>query len=455
MMNEIDNIKKCVELIETKLNWSKDKTILRNDFESLRASIIAVSGIEVSVETLQRVFGKKRTYKNIYNPQLQTKDALSIFLGYLSWDDFKRSINAADSKDEAGIIPDHKHVNQELNSASAQTTKIGQNTRKFQIGDILHKSKFRMILLTFVAMGALLVILIWLFRKPSETVFVLDAKPDSGYPPNSVDFTYQIGRKIKDSVFMYFDDYNLTKYLPTNSNTIRNSFLIPNYTMVMVKAGGKVLATKGILTKSIYWDVLAHSGDHFTIPMHDTLGILYISPGDYSKNRATLSTDLWGVYQYFTDFNADGDNLTLETRIINNENMGGISCYDTEIELVCENDFAKIIFLEPKCESYAKVYFGEKKLNGAYTDLSAFGQNLSDWSDVKVEIRNKKARILFNRKFIYQCNYDESLGKLKGMRFRFKGFGAVDFVKVSDTSGKIIYYNDFGGPAEISSLINK
>jgi len=191
------------------------------------------------------------------------------------------------------------------------------------------------------------------------------------------------------------------------------------------------------------------------MPLEDTLGMLYISSREYSKNNTTLLSDLWATYQYFADFDVDGDNMTLETRIINNKYLGGIPCYDTEIDLVCENDFAKIIFLEPKCESYAKVYFGEKKLNGAYTDLSAFGQNLSDWSDVKVEIRNKKARIFFNRKFIYQCDYDESLGKLNGIRFRFKGFGAVDFVKVSDTSGKIIYNNDFGGPADISSLINK
>lgn len=80
-MNEIGYLQKCVELIENKLHWTKNETILHSDFKSLRDDIKVISGIEVSLATLKRVFGRKKTFKTIYNPQLHTKDALSNISG--------------------------------------------------------------------------------------------------------------------------------------------------------------------------------------------------------------------------------------------------------------------------------------------------------------------------------------------------------------------------------------
>jgi hypothetical protein len=46
-------------------------------------------GTSISPDTLKRLFGKTKTYRS-YNPQLETKNALALFIGYEGWEDFKK-----------------------------------------------------------------------------------------------------------------------------------------------------------------------------------------------------------------------------------------------------------------------------------------------------------------------------------------------------------------------------
>ncbi len=94
-MYESFYLNKCLQHLQEKLRWGISKSWTNKEFEKLSEQIFDASRIYISVVTLKRLFGRAKTYKKEYNPQLETKNALALFLGYTNWDDFKIKNNPA------------------------------------------------------------------------------------------------------------------------------------------------------------------------------------------------------------------------------------------------------------------------------------------------------------------------------------------------------------------------
>ncbi len=88
-MYESFYLNKCLQHLQEKLLWGVSKSWTNKEFEKLSEQIFDASRIHISVVTLKRLFGRAKTYKKEYNPQLETKNALAIFLGYKSWQEYK------------------------------------------------------------------------------------------------------------------------------------------------------------------------------------------------------------------------------------------------------------------------------------------------------------------------------------------------------------------------------
>lgn len=76
-------IEKYLDLIEEKLDWGSSKDWTNKHFNKLADQISESSDIRISSNTLKSLFGKLK-YKDDYNPQEATKNALAIFLGFQS-----------------------------------------------------------------------------------------------------------------------------------------------------------------------------------------------------------------------------------------------------------------------------------------------------------------------------------------------------------------------------------
>src|SRR6266481_242088 len=77
----------CRKLIEQSLNWGDGSIWSNDDFEQLSEKIFDKTKVKLSVSTLKRIWGKVR-YENF--PTTATLNALTGFLGYESWRDFKQ-----------------------------------------------------------------------------------------------------------------------------------------------------------------------------------------------------------------------------------------------------------------------------------------------------------------------------------------------------------------------------
>ncbi|MBI2731164.1 MAG: hypothetical protein HYX40_10495 [Sphingobacteriales bacterium] len=87
--------------------------------------------------------------------------------------------------------------------------------------------------------------------------------------------------------------------------------------------------------------------------------------------------------------------------------------------------------------------YGEVKLNGRTSNLSAIAINPNEWNDIEVAVINKKAHIKFNGKEVFSCSYHKSSGLITGLGIISNGLVQVDYTALSDGNGKMVYKNDF------------
>jgi hypothetical protein len=132
------------------------------------------------------------------------------------------------------------------------------------------------------------------------------------------------------------------------------------------------------------------------------------------------------TYHLVKPFNGlHSDNFTLAASIKNTWGEGPAVCKTAKIFVLCTNGAFIIPFTIPGCVSDVNLMLGDKYLRGKEHDLSAFGVDISDWTDVKLDVRARKVKIFAAGKIIWEDGYKENMGDVVGMRFCFLGGGAV------------------------------
>ena len=77
-------------------------------------------------------------------------------------------------------------------------------------------------------------------------------------------------------------------------------------------------------------------------------------------------------------------------------------------------------------------------LDGREHDLSAFGTDLANFTDLQISVRNKKLAVAINGSDVYQTDYKESMGRVVGLRFKFLGLGEVNSLTLMDQGGSTV-----------------
>ena len=100
MTSERDYVKEIIDEYNIRLQeWGRSDTWTLTEFKMLEDLIYGSSRIRINANTLRRFFQQQTS-----SPQLATKNALCIFLGYESYSDFvmkktKKVVNVSESFD--------------------------------------------------------------------------------------------------------------------------------------------------------------------------------------------------------------------------------------------------------------------------------------------------------------------------------------------------------------------
>ncbi|WP_299163008.1 hypothetical protein [uncultured Tenacibaculum sp.] len=401
---EHTEVQKCLSLIEEKLNWG-DSNLWHNDvFIELSEKIQDETKVLLSSTTLKRVWGKVN-----YNsaPSISTLNALAQFAGYLNWRDFKNK----------------EPRKKEIHFKRTFITNI------------------RVIMLSAFIIAVLFLSIFSMSNNRSAEVkdyskVLFKSKPIVEGLPNSVVFDFDLKEIDSDNILIqqYWDTSKTIKIDKSQAQAI-GQYYYPGYFRAKLLIDNEIVKEHDLFIKSKGW---MGTIDYEPIPKYfkqseiknkDKLVFSKRVFDEISLNKEPVTS----TFHFVNDLgDFSGDNFQLESSIKSTFNEKWGVCQKTTLIIIGTKSAFLIPFSISGCASEISLMLSNVFLDGKKNDLSVFGTDLSVFRKIKVITENKKVKIYIDEIEIYTNTYNESIGDIVGVRFKFKGVGEVKDFKLFD-----------------------
>jgi len=401
----------CLLQIEEKLGWGNSSQWHNDVFVELSEIIQSQTKTLLSTTTLKRVWGKLN-----YNssPSISTLNTLAEFAGYSNWRDFKIKVN---SKSSSWI---EKNINPNLSIIIPSAALLA----------IIFISLFSMIGINNNTNTIDTSLIDFSCHTITEGI------------PNSVVFNFDLNDIISDSIYIQ-QFWDITKTIKINSEQKQATgiYYYPGYFRAKLLVDGTIIKENDLFIKSNGWLATL---DYKPIPKYfkdiNSLSLPFNAINAIANSKEPLTS----TFHYINDFKEiSGDNFRLKTTIKNVYNDKWAVCQNATIIIVGTKSAHMIPFAISGCASNMGLMMSDVFLSGKEHDLSSLSMDLSKQTALKIEVINKHVSIFLENKKIYSNFYNESIGKIVGLRYRFLGAGEVSDISLSnlDESNIIISEN--------------
>jgi hypothetical protein len=410
MYKEHQLVRKCLLQIEEKLGWGPAGEWHSEVFVELSETIQKETHVLLSPTTLKRVWGKVN-YKSA--PSISTLNVLARFAGYANWRDLK-------NKTETGQV----------------RTKVATQS-----------SNQRKLFLYAIGIAVLFISIYAAIGVKTETLSEFDfsdiefsSRPIAKGLPNSVVFDLNLKGLESDSIYIqqYWDPTKTIKLKP-NQTRATGQYYLPGYFRARLLVEGAIKKEHDLFIKSEGW---LGTIDYKPIPKYfDESHILPNQNLLLSKSAiseiASNEKPLISSFHYVNDFGElSGDNFMLHTTFRNIYNDKWSVCQTTNLVVLGTKGALLIPFAIPGCVSEIGIMMNDVYLSGKENDLSGFGVDLSNFTDIAVEVKNKNVKISIKEETVFTGYYNASLGNIVGFRYRFLGAGEVASLRLLDANKK-------------------
>ena len=431
-------------------SWGHSDNWDLNQFKTLESMISEATKIDVNANTLKRFF-QQRTG----NPQLATKDALCRFLGYTGYTDFVLKKTKKEPVKE--LQPDDRDENEKELSDESQDrvkeNKIGKYSRG--VSEYIKRRNKRYIYSLIALIVVLSGYLLYTYKLKDMYVDYLISKVEfsasqvKGLCPQTVTFSYNIPSQIFDDITIVYEEANgdlLEKKLNKDANIVNATYIYEGEGFCYLKYKGKEIKRIHLESRKAGWSVFVRE------ERKSVFKALSISQAFNDQGYISLPFDsvpseahanhLFVSYIFYKKDLVDGDNFIFEARMRNSAKEHAIPCAD--IIMYMNSDTGMHGFaMNENGYAYIKFISGEKEIKGDQYNLSRFNFNSSEWHVMTIKVINKKTTFFVDGEEVLDMSYNNSLGLANEMILRFKGCGAVDYVKVSKPDGELIYLENF------------
>lgn len=396
--SEVTYIKKCIALVEARLNWGDSQAWSTYDFEKLSDAIQEQTGISLSTTTLKRLWGKLK-YDNI--PAVTTLNTLAQFAGYADWRDFKQQPSA---------MP--------VEQAPPPPTK-----RRW---------------IYWLAAPLPVVILLYLLvyrsqqpTPPGAYTFSSTQMVASGVP-NSVVFNYKARAAGKTPVFISQSwDTSRKVQVAADLETYSCIYYTPGYFRAKLIVGNDIVKEHDLMIASDGWLAVLEKGKdmpiYFKKEEFDRIDSLVVNEALMDAYHIPMQPELPAL-RFFNvrDMGRlQTDHFSFETSLKSGYNMGAGACQGVQVLILCKNDVVTIPLCAKGCTGNISLYAAGVYVESANADLSGFGCDLNNWVQLRVETKNKHMRFFVNNREAYALTFNNNPADIVGVQYRFSGTGAI------------------------------
>jgi hypothetical protein len=426
---EADQIRQCMELIESRWHRGPSAEWKSYDFEKLSEEIFEATGVTLSISTLKRLFGKV-SYHNL--PTVTTMNTLARFAGFEDWNAFKRrEINPQ----EQGVASS--------TSGSAKIKETGYPSKESFINSAGKfrgpKKKFLWWPLLILPLAALAYLFVSSTRPPrhgpvnsADYSFSSNKVLTEGVP-NSVVFHYDATAAPSDSVYIVQDwDISRRTLVSRAGHAHSAIYYYPGYFNAKLVVDSQIVKTHGLLIGSGGWLALAEEESE---PFYFKQEEYMRSEGEVEVDTTLLAKHHLSFYPrapwiricYIKDMGPlPDDHFRFETTLRAGAGDGNDACQQVEVLIICKNDVFIIPLSDPACIGDLHLYLAGKSISSREADLSGFGTDLHQWSTLKIEKENGHLQIFLNNRLAYTLDLPNLPSDIVGVHYRFRGgAGAV------------------------------
>lgn len=408
---------------------SSEGKLKQREFEYLAQLIDEKSRVKLSVSTLKRLWRKDLNQL----PHPSTLDALVSVLDFKDWQEFKK-LNAdllEKENGETAIIPKNKLMR-----------------------------PLRLAVVCFAVILTAGFIILQGFNNKGRSVvvngdvgFSADEAVSSGVP-NTIMFHYDLTAVRADSFFIQqsWNPRDKVKIDPAN-NYYSAIYYTPGFHFARIMANDSILKFVKVHIKSDGWLPIVkydlRDKKHFYLDAKATraAGRLKVDQKILEKAAVETEKDFFLRYYNVRDFEGVTSNeFDLESRLrceMLSSKSSSIPCPQIELMLITEENVFFVPLTTKGCIGELDLLIGDVYKSGKDTDLSALGTDPYAWQTLRVKNENKRATIFLNGAAVHTVEYTKDFGEIKGMIFTFTGPGAMDYVRLRDGQGKMVYGDEF------------
>jgi hypothetical protein len=427
-MSDKELIKICLREISDRSGYPDPGSFRQRDLEHLSSEIEKRTGILISVSTIKRLLNGQ--FNQL--PQAATLNAVTTYLGYDSWQDFRvrkrEEINGAD----------------ELKSAPARPSP---KTKK--------RWRYYSVIIPGVAVVFFLMIASYsYFSKPDgideKDISFSFKKITSNDIPNTVVFTYDVSKVKGDSFFIQQSwDRDRRVRIKKNNYTLTDIYYEPGYHNAKLIVNNTVVKIINVSIPTNGWFFYMKPELFRGLPTYIrpaapvANGVLSLQPEDIVSSKIDPQFENFYSYTFFPEkFNVESDNFRFEARIRFKE-LKNVMCPTILYEVSGQSNALVFFTTLPGCTGNINANVGEHFMSGKTTDLSGFGCDVRQWHDIEVIVKNKEARFYIDQKEIFSKSFTRSPGLVTGLVFSSNGLCEIDHIKLKGLDGKVVYENGF------------
>lgn len=418
----LDHLDHCCQLVADTYGKPDSAEWTNSDFIRLCHILYKKTHVQISPNTLKRIFGKIKTDARYY-PQKATRDALARYVGFSDWDTFTHK-HLAPQPVHPREMPDIQIVAPEIEAVAPKSHRPFWG-RPMAIGMIA---------------AIALILLIWQFWPNVEARVTLFCNNPEGDNPHSAVFAIRGFGELTDLSKGYELDFGDGEIMPLDGtdSVYSHYYETPGRFFAKLKKDGQAIDTVPVFLHTNGWTATANM-------MHDTTRVYPIEgPTLFSNGRNSISVKeiaRAGVdtnRTFFVDFinthltRINGDNFELLLDVKTSLPRPGVRCSQVRVTVFGDSSNHMIDIMKPGCVHWSKLQLSEIKENGRSDGLNFLGADLVNGGTIQLKVVNRRARLLINGKEVYKNTYQRPLRHLYGLDIMFAGIGTVRSVQLRD-----------------------